>query len=50
METAAFVKTVTDDAQGEGPLCAILAGHIHSAQAQPVAAVSERVVQLVTEA
>jgi hypothetical protein len=50
METAAFVKTVTEDAQGEGPLCAILAGHIHSAQAQPVAAVSERVVQLVTEA
>ena len=49
-ETVAFVETVTGDAEADGPLCAILAGHIHSAQVQLVAPGSERVMQLVAEA
>ena len=49
-ETVAFVETVAADAEGDGPLCAVLAGHIHSAQCQPVDPSCGRVVQLVTEA
>lgn len=50
-ETLAFVQTVVGDGDGKGPLCAILAGHIHSAQTQSLApGVSGATMQLVTEA
>lgn len=49
-ETVAFVETVVGDAGREGPLCAILAGHIHSAQVQPLAPAPGCALQFVTEA
>ena len=50
-ETLAFVETVVRHGGVDGPLCAVLAGHIHSAQAQPLVPGAEGgAIQLVTEA